>query len=301
MEKLALNELTLTANRIRRDIIKMLTYAGSGHPGGSLSAAEIMTALYFKEMNHDPAIPGDFLRDRFILSKGHVAPVLYAVLARSGYYPIGEMKTLRKLGTRLQGHPGKCSGLPGIEVSSGSLGQGLSVGVGLGISFKYLDKTPQRVYVLMGDGEVQEGSVWEAFMSAGHYKLDNLTAFIDKNRLQIDGKVKDVMDIDPLDEKIKAFGWRVITCPGNDMQSVITAIAAAKETKGTPCAIIAETVKGKGVSFMEDNAGWHGKAPNAEQGQKAAEELLAQFEELKAKYPRDYETLCAKYDVLTDF
>ncbi len=301
MEKLALNELTLTANRIRRDIIKMLTYAGSGHPGGSLSATEIMTALYFNEMNHDPSRPDNPARDRFILSKGHVAPVLYAVLARSGYYPIDEMKTLRKLGTRLQGHPGKCSGLPGIEVSSGSLGQGLSVGVGLGISFKYLDKTPQRVYVLMGDGEVQEGSVWEAFMSAGHYKLDNLTAFIDKNRLQIDGKVKDVMDIDPLDEKIKAFGWRAITCAGNDMQSVLNAIDEAKVAAGQPCAIIAETVKGKGVSFMEDNAGWHGKAPNAEQGQKATDELLAQFEELKAKFPKDYETLCAKYDVLTDF
>ncbi len=301
MRKLTVPEMKLMANRIRRDIIMMLAEAGSGHPGGSLSATEIMVALYFHEMKHDPKNPEWEERDRFVLSKGHICPVQYAVLARAGYYPVEEMRTLRKLGSRLQGHPGKNKGLPGIEVSSGSLGQGLSVAVGMAMSFKYLDKTPNRAYAVLGDGELQEGSIWEAFMAAGHYKLDNLVAIIDKNRLQIDGWVKDVMDVDPVDAKVSSFKWEPIWCDGHDVADVIAAFEKARQIKDKPVAIIAQTVKGKGVSFMEDEAGWHGKAPNKEQEKQALEELMKEFEELVAQYPEEHKRLVEEFDYNRDF
>lgn len=273
---MALDEQTLvslkeTANIIRQDIVKMVAEAESGHPGGSLSAADIVTVLYFHEMKIDPKYPNDPDRDRFVLSKGHASPVLYAALAEKGFFPKEELMTFRKINSRLQGHPSKKS-LPGVEMSTGSLGQGLSAANGMALAGK-LDKKDYRVFTILGDGEIQEGMIWEAAMAAAHYKLDNLTAFLDYNRLQIDGNVEDVMNPAPVDEKFRAFGWHIILIDGHDMVQIDEAIQEAKQIKGKPTMIIASTVKGKGVSYMENNVGWHGTAPNAEQLQKALEEL----------------------------
>ena len=249
----------------------MLEKSQSGHPGGSLSACEILTALYFKEMNIDPTNPPWEDRDRFVLSKGHGAPVLYAALAERGYFPKEELNSLRKINSMLQGHP-DMKGTPGVDMTTGSLGQGLSAAGGMALAGK-IDKKDYRVYALVGDGEVQEGIIWEAAMSAAHYKLDNLTVFMDHNGLQIDGKNEDVMNIEPIDEKFKAFGWHVIKIDGHNFEEIFAALEEAKNTKGKPTMIIASTVKGKGVSFMENQAGWHGKAPSSEQAQQALEEL----------------------------
>ncbi|MFH0948555.1 MAG: transketolase [Elusimicrobiota bacterium] len=270
---MTIQELEKKAKIIRADIIKMLCEAKSGHPGGSLSATDLMVALYFEKLKHNPKNPDWVDRDRVIFSKGHVCPLLYACLAESGYFPTAELITLRKLGSRLQGHPGRNKGLPGIELSTGSLGQGLSAGVGMALGFK-LDKKSNRVYVLMGDGELQEGSIWEAAMSAAHYKLDNLCGIVDVNRLQIDGNVQDVMNVEPLPEKWRAFGFNVIEIDGHSMEQILSGYDKASQTKCQPSVIIAHTVKGKGVSFMENQAGWHGKTPNKEQAEAALKELL---------------------------
>ncbi|MBA3065539.1 transketolase [bacterium] len=269
---MTIKELEKKAWLIRKDIIKMISAAGSGHPGGSLSATDVMTALYFDEMNIDPAEPRKKDRDYFVLSKGHVCPALYAALARRGYFDPAELITLRKLGSRLQGHPGVNKGLPGLEASTGSLGQGLSVAGGMALAFK-LNGTANRAYCLMGDGELDEGSVWEAAMSAAHYKLSNLCAIVDNNGLQIDGAVEDVMNIYPLPEKWEAFGWNVLLIDGHSMKEITDAFAKARECKNAPSVLIAKTGKGKGVSFMENVAGWHGVAPNKEQEKAALAEL----------------------------
>lgn len=272
---LNLGELESKANDIRVDIVKMVAEAGSGHPGGSLSAAEIMTALYFGGiLEHDPSDPRDDRRDRFVLSKGHAAPALYATLAEAGYFPVEETLTLRKLHSRLQGHP-DCRKLPGVEASTGSLGQGLSIAAGMACGLK-LDGSGSFVFTLLGDGECQEGQVWEAAMFAAHRGLDNLVAIIDHNHLQIDGNIEDVCSPESLAAKFEAFGWQVLTCDGNDMEAVLAALETAKGSKDpSPRVVIAETTKGKGVSFMEGQAGWHGKAPNAEQTAQALDELGA--------------------------
>lgn len=259
------------AAKVRIDVIRAIHSAGSGHPGGSLSAADLVTALYFREMNIDPANPAKADRDKFILSKGHAGPVQYAALAERGYYPVSDMMSLRKLGSRFQGHPNMHK-VPGIEMSTGSLGQGISVSVGMALANK-LDGNPGRVYTLLGDGELQEGLVWEALMSAAHYGLDNLVAIVDFNGLQIDGKNDDVMTVKPIDEKFKAFGWNAVVIDGHDFAQIFDAFDRARAYKDKPTAIIAKTHKGKGVSFMEDNPGWHGKAPNAEEAKQAVEEL----------------------------
>ena len=248
------------ARNIRKDIVSMIHMSKSGHPGGSLSAVEILTALYFDEMNIDPTNPKMEDRDRFVLSKGHAAPVLYATLAERGFFDREELKGLRKINRMLQGHP-DMKGTPGVEMSTGSLGQGFSVACGMAMASK-LDNAPWRVYTLIGDGEVQEGIVWEAAMSAAHYKLDNMVAFLDYNGLQIDGKTEDVMNIGPIVDKFKAFGWNVIEIDGHDFDQIFAALDMAKETVGKPTMIIAKTIKGKGVSFMENQAGWHGAAPS---------------------------------------
>lgn len=266
-----LTALKETANTIRQDIVKMVAEASSGHPGGSLSATDIVTVLYFNEMNVDPKNPDDPNRDRFVLSKGHASPVLYGALAEKGYFPKEELMTFRKLNSRLQGHPSKKS-LPGVDMSTGSLGQGLSAANGMALAAK-LDNKEYRVYAILGDGEIQEGMIWEAAMSASHFKLDNLTAFLDYNHLQIDGRVEDVMNPAPVDDKFKSFGWHVIIIDGHDFNQIDDAIQEAKRTKGKPTMIIANTVKGKGVSFMENQVGWHGTAPNKEQLQQALDEL----------------------------
>jgi transketolase len=267
-------ELRQIATQIRIDIVKMLVQAGSGHLGGSLSVTDILVALYFNHMNIDPKNPCWEGRDYLILSKGHVCPALYAVLARAGYYPPEEMLTLRQLGGRLEGHPCKSRGLPGIEVSTGSLGQGIGVAGGIALGLK-IDKKPNRVYSVNGDGELDEGSVWESVMSAGHYKLDNLTMIVDNNDLQIDGRIKDVMNLYPLKEKFLAFNWNVIECDGHDFKQLVDSLKKAEATKGKPTVIIAKTVKGKGVSFVEDKAEWHGKAPKPDEAVKALKELYA--------------------------
>ncbi|QCX34439.1 transketolase [Caloramator sp. E03] len=266
-----IENLKKTANTIRQDIIKMLAESASGHPGGSLSAVEILTALYFSEMKIDPKNPGWEERDRFVLSKGHAAPVLYASLAERGYFEKSHLVTLRKIGSMLQGHP-NMNDTPGVDMSTGSLGQGLSVANGMALSGK-LDKKDYRVYVLLGDGEIEEGQVWEAAMTSAHYKLDNLTAFVDFNGLQIDGPVNEVMNPTPIGDKFKAFGWHVIEIDGHDFNQIFNAIDEAKNTKEKPTVIVAKTVKGKGVSFMENVASWHGTAPSKEQAEKALEEL----------------------------
>ncbi len=246
------------ARNIRKDIVSMIHTSKSGHPGGSLSAVEILTALYFDEMNIDINNCKMEDRDRFVLSKGHAAPVLYATLAHKGYFDREELNGLRKINRMLQGHP-DMKAIPGVDMSTGSLGQGFSVACGMAMASK-LDNAPWRVYTLLGDGEVQEGIVWEAAMSASHYKLDNLVAFLDYNGLQIDGKTEDVMNIGPIVDKFKAFGWNVIEIDGHDFDQIFAALDMAKETVGKPTIIIAKTIKGKGVSFMENEAMWHGLA-----------------------------------------
>ncbi len=268
-----LSHLEEVARRIRFDIIKMIYHAGSGHPGGSLSVADILTALYFKHLNHDPTNPDWSERDRVILSKGHACPALYAALAEAGYFSREELWTLRKFGSRLQGHPAVDKGLPGIEISTGSLGQGLSIAVGAAISAKLLDNAKWRTYAILGDGEIEEGQVWEAFMAAGHYHLDNLTAIIDSNDLQIDGFVCDVMNVHPIPDKLKAFNWQVFIVDGHSISDIIDVLEENKKIAGMPTAIIAKTIKGKGVSYMENVADWHGKAPNRELALKAVAEL----------------------------
>ena len=270
MEK-TLEQLKAIAKEVRKDIVTMITKSASGHPGGSLSAVEIITTLYFNEMNVSPENKNDPDRDRFVLSKGHAAPALYSVLARKGYFDKSELMGLRKLGSMLQGHP-NMNTVPGVDMSTGSLGQGISAAVGMALAGK-LDRKGYRVYSLLGDGELAEGQVWEATMSAAHYKLDNLTAFVDHNGLQIDGKVSDVMGSDPVDAKFAAFGWNVISIDGHDFDAIKNAIEEAKKTKGKPTVIICETIKGKGVSFMENEASWHGSAPSKEQCQEAIIEI----------------------------
>ncbi|MCL2390219.1 MAG: transketolase [Endomicrobia bacterium] len=267
-------DLKIISASVRKDIIKMLGLAGSGHPGGSLSSVELLVSLYFNHMKFNPKNPYDPDRDYFVLSKGHVCPVLYAVLAQLECITADELCTLRKAGSRLQGHPAKDKELPGIEIATGSLGYGLSIGAGIAAGMKQLNRN-NRTYVLMGDGEQQEGSVWEAAMSASHYKLNNLCAIIDDNGLQIDGQTKNVMNIEPLADKYKSFGWHVIEIDGHNLDEIDAAYSKAKEEKEKPTAIIAKTIKGKGVSFMENLAEWHGKAPSKEQVEKAFAEIDA--------------------------
>lgn len=272
-------ELEKMANEIRKDIVTAVHSAKSGHPGGSLSSADIFTYLYFEEMNVDPANPKWEDRDRFVLSKGHVAPGLYSTLAEKGYFPKEDLKTLRHTGSYLQGHP-DMKHIPGIDMSSGSLGQGVSVAVGMAAAGKY-DKKDYRVYTLTGDGEIQEGQIWEAAMWAGHRKLDNLVVIVDNNNLQIDGSIEDVCSPYPIDKKFEAFNFHVINIDGNDFDQIRAAFKEARETKDMPTAIIAKTVKGKGVSFMENNADWHGKAPNDEEYAVAMADLEKIGEELE--------------------
>lgn len=270
-----MTELERRANEMRTDIVRMIAEAGSGHPGGSLSCTDILCALYFGEvLTHDPKNATWEGRDRFVLAKGHAAPALYAVLAHAGYFAREELMSLRKLGTRLQGHPDS-NLVPGVEVSTGSLGQGLSVAAGMAAGLK-LDGVSSTVFALLGDGECQEGQVWEAAMFAAHQKLDNLVAIVDRNCLQIDGGTADVCDPGDLTAKFQAFGWNTYEVDGHDIPALVETLAAAKAARdGVPQAIIAHTVKGKGVSFMENQAKWHGKAPNAEQTQAALAELAA--------------------------
>ena len=269
-----LNEIT---NVIRKDIVSMICKSKSGHPGGPLSAVEILTALYFDQMNIDPTNPKMEDRDRFVLSKGHAAPALYATLAQRGYFAKEELNNLRQLGSMLQGHP-DMKKVPGVEMSTGSLGQGFSVACGMAMAAK-LDNAPWNVYALLGDGEVQEGIIWEAAMSAAHYKLDNMIAFLDYNGLQIDGEVESVMNINPIEDKFKTFGWNVITIDGHDFDQIFAALDMAKDTVDKPTMIIAKTIKGKGVSFMENQASWHGSAPSEEQLEQALSELGGAFHE----------------------
>ena len=269
---MTLNELLTMCKTVRTDILTMVHEAGSGHPGGSLSAAEIMTALYFGDVMHvDPQNPDWEDRDRFILSKGHVAPVLYSVLARKGFFPVDQLWTLRRLGSILQGHPHRES-TPGLDCSSGSLGQGLSISNGLAVGFKK-QGMDNRVYCLLGDGELQEGQVWEAVMTAAQNKLDNVCAIVDYNRVQLDGDLAEIKDLGDLTAKWHDFGWNVIELDGHDMEQVLRAFEMAKAFKGKPSVLIANTVKGKGVSFMENDCNWHGNAPSAEQLEKALAEI----------------------------
>ena len=264
-------ELSKIANEVRKGIVKSTHSAKSGHPGGSLSAADIITFLYFEEMNVDPANPKWADRDRFVLSKGHVAPALYATLAEKGFFPREDLLTLRHVGSYLQGHP-DMKGIPGVDMSSGSLGQGVSVAAGMALAAK-MDQKDHRVYAVTGDGEIQEGQIWEAAMFAGYRKLDNLVVFVDNNHLQIDGAIDEVCSPYPIDKKFEAFNWHTIVIDGNDFDQIRAALKEARETKGMPTATIAKTVKGKGVSFMENNVGWHGKGPNDEECRIALEEL----------------------------
>ena len=265
------HDLKVTANNIRKSVIEEVYSASSGHPGGSLSAADILTVLYFNQMNIDPKDPKNENRDRFVLSKGHASPVLYAALAERGFFAKEELKSFRKLGSMLQGHP-DMKGVPGVDMSTGSLGQGLSAANGMALASK-LDSKGYRVYVLLGDGEIQEGQIWEAAMTSCHYKLDNLCVIVDNNNLQIDGSVDNVMNVYPIDEKFRSFGFEVFTVDGNNIDELITIFEKAKTIKGKPTAIVAKTVKGKGVSYMENQAGWHGKAPKEDEYKTAMEEL----------------------------
>ena len=266
-----IRELSLKANAVRRHVIEMVYAAGSGHPGGSLSATDMIVALYFRIMNYDPENPEWEDRDRFVLSKGHAAPALYATLAELGVFPVDELLTLRKVGSRLQGHPDMRK-LPGIEASTGSLGQGLPIANGMALAAK-LDRKLYNVFVMLGDGEIEEGQVWEAAMFASHYKLDNLIAFLDRNRLQIDGETEQVMSIEPIADKWKSFGWEVREINGHDFKEIIEAVVWAKQVRGKPAMIIAHTVKGKGVSFMEGSVHFHGKPPNDEEYKIAIQDL----------------------------
>lgn len=264
-------ELRETARRVRIDVIREVHNAGSGHPGGSLSATDILTALYFHEMNIDPKNPKMENRDRFVLSKGHAAPALYAVLAERGFFDVNEIMSLRKLGSRFQGHP-NMNKVPGVEMSTGSLGQGFAAAVGMATAAK-IDGNPGRVYALCGDGELQEGIIWEAALSAASRKLDNLTLIVDWNGLQIDGRVDDVKKVTPISAKFQSFGWNVIDIYGHSFEEILDAFDEARNVRGLPTAIIAKTHKGQGVSFMEDQAGWHGKAPDDAQEAQAIAEL----------------------------
>lgn len=264
-------ELESIAKKVRRDAITMIYKAGSGHPGGSLSAADILVALYFHILKHDPKKPDWPDRDRFVLSKGHAAPALYAVLARAGYFPEEELNTLRKLGSRLQGHPCMRK-TPGVEMSTGSLGHGLAAGNGMALAAK-LDRKLHRIYVLCGDGEMDVGETWEAAMLAAHYKLDNVTVYLDRNKLQLDGPTEKIMSLEPLADKWKAFGWHVLEINGHNMREIISATNEAKGVKGRPTIIICHTIKGKGVSYMEGSLHFHGKAPNDQEYAQAMKEL----------------------------
>ena len=275
-----LKQLKVNAAKVRLGIIEGVFAAKSGHPGGSLSAAEIFTYLYFKEMRIDPKDPKNADRDRLVLSKGHCAPGLYSALAQRGYFSPEEMKSLRHIGSFLQGHP-DMKGTPGVDMSSGSLGQGISAAVGMALAGK-LDQKDYRVYTLLGDGEIEEGQVWEAAMFAAHKKLDNLCVIGDYNGLQIDGPVDEVGGPSPIDQKFEAFGFDVVTINGNDFEEIEKALDHAKTVKGKPCAIVAKTIKGKGVSYMENNVAWHGSAPNKEQYDIAMGELEAALKELEA-------------------
>lgn len=268
---LSVAELERMAKQLRRHVITMIATAGSGHPGGSLSAADIVTTLYFKIMRHNPKNPQWPDRDRFILSKGHAAPILYAALAECGYFPVDELSTLRKLDSRLQGHTDRLL-TPGVEMSSGSLGQGLSFGIGIALAGK-LDARDYQVYVLLGDGECDEGQIWEAAMAAAHYKIDNLTAIVDYNEIQLAGRTCDIMNLEPLADKWRSFNWHVLDINGHDTNQILQAAKKAREIKQRPTVIIAHTIKGKGVSFMENNVDFHGKAPTPEETEKALKEL----------------------------
>ena len=270
--------LKKTANEIRKGIVTAVHSAKSGHPGGSLSSADILTYLYFEEMNIDPKEPDMADRDRFVLSKGHIAPALYSTLAQRGYFPVEDLKTLRHVGSYLQGHP-DMKHIPGVDMSSGSLGQGVSAAVGMALSAK-LDGASYRTYCVLGDGEIQEGQVWEAAMFAGARKLDNLVLIVDNNGLQIDGDIADVCSPYPLADKFRAFNFNVVEIDAHDFEQIADAFQKAKDTKGMPTAIIAKSVKGKGVSFMENQAGWHGTAPNDEQYEQAMAELTKLGESL---------------------
>ncbi|MDD6309332.1 MAG: transketolase [Clostridia bacterium] len=271
MEKAKKEMLAQKANHIRQHILTEVHSAGAGHPGGSLGIADILSYLYFDVMNIDPKNPKNPDRDRFVLSKGHCAPALYGVLAERGYFPVADLKGFRSIDSYLEGHP-DYKGIPGVDMSSGSLGQGICAANGMALAGK-LDKKEYRVYAVLGDGELEEGQVWEAAMFAAHYKLDNLTAFVDYNGLQIDGDITKVMNPTPIDAKFAAFGWNVVYADAHDFDSLEAAIAAAKSTKGQPTVVVAKSTKGKGVSFMENQAGWHGKAPNDEEYAAAMKEL----------------------------
>ena len=274
-----LTELKLTAANVRKHILTGVHAAKSGHPGGSLSIADVLTLLYFEVMNTSPEMAKSPDRDRFVLSKGHCAPALYGVLAERGYFPKEDIATLRKTGSYLQGHP-DMKAIPGVDMSSGSLGQGISAANGMALAGK-IDKKDYRVYTILGDGELEEGQVWEAAMYAPHYKLDNLTAFVDFNGLQIDGDISKVMSPLPIDKKFEAFGWNVIVCDAHDFNALLDAINQAKATKGKPTMIILKSIKGKGVSFMENVASWHGSAPNDEQFEAAIKEIDEEIERIK--------------------
>ncbi len=273
MTEIRKNELAKIANELRKGVIEGVYHAESGHPGGSLSIADILTYLYFEEMNVDPADPKKADRDRFVLSKGHAAPALYAALALRGYFPVEDLKTLRHIDSYLQGHP-DMKHIPGVDMSSGSLGQGISVACGMALAAKQA-KEDWRVYSIVGDGESEEGQVWEAAMFAAHYKLDNLTVFVDWNGLQIDGAVADVMDPTPLDEKFRAFGWNVLSIDAHDFDQIEAALKFARANRGKPTAVIAKSVKGKGVSYMENAVEWHGAAPKKDLYEQAMADLEA--------------------------
>jgi len=264
-------ELKEMAKKLRRHVITMIATAGSGHPGGSLSAADIITALYFKVLRHDPRNPQWAERDRFILSKGHAAPILYAALAEAGYFPVAELATLRKLDSRLQGHADR-KFTPGVEMSAGSLGMGLSFAIGVALASR-LDSKTYRTYVLLSDGECEEGQTWEAALSAAHFKVDNLTAIVDCNGIQLSGWTRDIMNLEPFTRKWQAFGWHIIDIAGHDLDQILSACQRAEKIKGKPTVIVARTIKGKGVSFMENNVAFHGKAPTREEAERALKEL----------------------------
>jgi len=274
-------KLELTAYKIRKHAIDAVYSAASGHPGGSLSIADILSVLYFDEMNIDPKNPKDPSRDRLVLSKGHCSPALYGALAERGFFPVEDIKTFRKTESYLQGHP-DMKGTSGVEMSTGSLGQGICAANGMALNAK-LDNKDYRVYAILGDGELEEGQVWEAAMFAAHYKLDNLCAYVDFNGLQIDGDITKVMNPTPIDKKFEAFGWNVVTIDGHNYDEIKAALKNAKETKGKPTVIVAKSVKGKGVSYMENNAAWHGNAPKEDDYNQAMSELNAKIKELEAK------------------
>lgn len=279
MEAALKKQLSITAYKIRENAVKAVYCAKSGHPGGSLSMSDVLAYLYFREMNVDPKNPNDENRDRFVLSKGHCTPAYYSALALKGYFPIDEIKNFRALGHMLQGHP-DMKHIPGVDMSTGSLGQGISAACGMALSAK-LSHKDYRVYAILGDGEIEEGQVWEAAMFAHQYKLDNLVAYVDNNGLQIDGCIDDVMSPNPITDKFAAFGWNVLEVNGHDLDEIETAYGKARETKGKPTVIVAHSVKGKGVSFMENNAAWHGSAPNEEQylqAEKELDEVIAKLE-----------------------